>query len=60
MVWNFTRLKDPNVDPTFVVVGARTQLEDKTRVAAIGLQARAPANDSRFQANRWCSTGGGP
>jgi hypothetical protein len=40
------------VNERFVAVGARTPLEDEVSIAAIGSHARAPANDSRFQANR--------
>jgi hypothetical protein len=45
------------LDECFVVVGARTQLEEQVRIPAIRLVASAPASDSRFQLNGWCSTG---
>src|SRR2546423_6404851 len=45
------------LDERFVVVGARTQLDDEMRVGAIGFVASAPARDTRFQLNRWFRTG---
>ena len=45
------------LDEQLVVVGTRTQLEDEMSIAAIGFVGQAPATDSRFQTNRWRSTG---